>query len=322
MKLKEISKGSGELSQEALRNLAVAEFMAACPLANYLEFYSISGNADNPRKADSDMTAGATRTIGSDYTAKTNTPSFASVALKIYGDKVATDIAYERRGIDIGSQRARDLANAARSIGRFFTDKLINDTLAAETFSGLKEQTTNLNRYAIFDTANGGQVNPGNNFADVKQQHKFLEFLDANIQDIQGGPDVIICNGTFIARLTSIARAYISILNVQDIYGNNQNITTYNGIPLINAGYASNGSSLVLPFNEEEGSSSDCSSVYLVKFGEAEDVSLATNVGMDVKDMGVQGTSYLTLIEFDVDLVVLNAKAVKRLRGLRLNTLS
>ena len=167
MKINQISQGSAVDSSEKLTKLAVSEFVNSFPLANFAEFYAITGNADTPRKVDGNLTAGGNRTIGTDYTAKSNTPSFGAVTLKIYGDKVKTDLAYQRRGVDIGSQRALNLANFSRSLGRFFADSVINDEIDSSKFSGLLEQATELSRKIVFDTENGGSLPTGNASADI-----------------------------------------------------------------------------------------------------------------------------------------------------------
>lgn len=316
MKINQISRGSS-VSPEQLRNLAVSEFVNSCPLAPFLEFYSTKGNADSPRKTDGAMTAGDTRAIGDDYTAKSNTPGFGAVALKIYGDKVKTDIAYERRGIDIGSQRALDLANFSKSLGRYFMDALINHTIvgAPEHIDGLKAQATTLSRVSKL-ADNGASVPNGNSSTNVGLQHTFLEWLDAQINDIVGGPDCLVMNGSMKARLKSIGRNNWSVQSIPDVYGANQNVDTYNGIPIVNAGYAANNTGLIIPNNETCGNTSTSTSIYLLKFGEQTDVTLATNIGLDVQDMGLVGTEYLTLVEFDVDLAILNSYAFKRCAGI------
>ncbi len=317
MKINQISQGSAVDSSEKLTKLAVSEFVNTFPLSDFAEFYAITGNADTPRKVDGNMTAGDNRTIGTDYTAKTNTPTFGSIALKIYGDKVKTDLAYQRRGIDIGSQRALDLANFSRSLGRYFMDSIINDAISASKISGLKEQADSLSRKIVFDTANGGALPTGNASTDRKQQMKFMEWLDAQIQDIAGGPQAIMANGAFISRLESIGKEFVTTNLVQDIYGANQIIKTYKQIPIVNLGFKANNSGLIIPTDEDEGTSTGvCTSLYLARFGEQADVTLATNVGLDVKDMGLVGTEYLTMVEFDVDLAILNDKSFKRCSGI------
>lgn len=316
MKLNEISKGSSRDSSEVLRNLAVSEFLSSFPLANYAEFFSITGNSDTARLADNEIAAGTTRSIGTDYTPKTITPQFGNINLKIYGDKIATDIAYQRRGIDIGSQRVVHLANFCRSLGRYLMDATINHTLSSATFSGLKEKANTFSRKVVFDTENGGSVPNGNSSTEVKQQHKFLEFLDAQIEDIVGGPQVIIMNGAMKARLESIARNYFTTSTLQDVYGNTQVVKFYKEIPIINAGFKADVSGQVIGNDEVEGNSNNCTSIYLVRFGEASDVCFATNVGLDVQDLGLVGTSFITLVEFDLDLVVFNPKSFKRIAGI------
>jgi len=321
MLLNQISRGSAVDTPQALQSLAVSEFISQFPLANYLQFYSITGNADTPRKVDANLSAGDTRTIGTDYTAKSNTPGFGAIALKIYGDKVKTDIAYVRRGIDIGSQRALDLSNFSRSLGRYFMNAIINDELSAEKFSGLKEQATALSRKEVYSAPNGGSFPSGNGNTEVKAQMAFLEWLDSQIEDIMGGPQVILANGAFIARLESVGKNFVQTNTAQDIYGVNQVVKSYKGIPLINAGFQANATGLVIPSSETEGTSTNaCTSVYLLRFGEMQDVTFATNVGLDVKDLGLVGTEYITMVEFDVDMAVLNDKAFKRLAGIKLNS--
>ena len=319
MLIQEISKGGPKSTPEEIIALAVAEFTKACPLAPWLEFFSIPGNAHKSRKKDGTITAGTQRALGSDYgSAKSNTPTWADIALKIYGDMVKTDIGNDRRGIDIGSQRAKDLKNMAASLGRFFMDSLFNDTVDATHFSGLIEQITALSRKVVFDTVNGGTVPMGHTEADLKQRDKFIEYLNAASEDIDDGASVMVMNSDMIARLETIGRKYLSTQNVKDIFGIDQTVQTYRNVPIINSRYKANGTGLVIPNDETEGTSADCTSIYLLKFGEEMDVSLATNIGLDVRDLGGVGAQLETLIEIDVDLAILNSKAVKRISGIRL----
>ena len=314
MKLNQVPS-VGESTTEAIRSLAVSEFMSNFKFGSFAEFYQVSGNADTPRRNDSDMTAGDTRTLSTDYTAKTNTPGFGAVALKIYGDKVKTDVAYERRGYDIGSQRALDVANFAKSLGRFMSDSVINDEISAVKFSGLKQQATTLSLKSVFNSADGGSLPTGNAAADRKLQDAFLELLNLHIALVR--PSVIVANAYLLNRLASVGRSYMSTSAISDIYGNQQNITSFAGVPLIDAGYKANNSGLVIDNAEVEGASGAvCTSLYLARFGEQEDVAFATNRGLDVKDLGILGTSYLTMCEMDVDLVVLNNTALRRISGI------
>lgn len=305
-------------SAEQLRALAIAEFAAAFPLANYAEFYQMRGNADAPRKADATMTAGANRSIATTYTAKTNTPDFGSIMLKIYGDLVETDRAYERRGIDIGSQRAKDLANFSRSLGRYFMNAFVNDELSATAFSGIKQQTTKLSRKVVFGGGNGGSFPTGNGNTERKAQDALFELLSEKIAEV--GPSCILVNAQFMGRLESVGRNFLTTDNVADIYGTNQRVISFMGIPLVNAGFAANGTGLILPNDETEGTStSACTSIYLIRFGEEVDTTIATNSGLDVEDLGAVGTKFQTMVELDVDVAVLNPNSILRIGGIKLS---
>lgn len=318
MLISEISVGSSEQSSEALRTLALAAFTESFPLAPFAQFYSITGNAGFSRKKDDKMTsAGANRAIGSDYTPKSNTPDYATPTLKIYGDVVKTDIAHDRRGGDVTSQRVKDLENFSRNIGRYMTNSFFNDTLSATNFSGLKEQATTLSRKSVFYSVNGGTLPSGTATADKKQQDQFFEWLDAEIEEIEGGPDVLFMNGTMKARLKTIRRNNMGTIQVADFYGKMMTVDTYGDVPIVNPKYKADATGLIIPDNETEGSNNDCTSIYPVKFGEEMDVSIATNVGIDCRDLGQVGASFQTLCEMDADVVVLNKLAFKRLSGIR-----
>lgn len=317
MKLDQVNRGTAEQSVESLRQFAVNEIMANFPLAPFAEFYQMTGNADSLRKADSVIVAGDNRSIGNDYTAKSNTPGFANVALKIYGDKVMTDAAYERRGQDIGTQRGIDLANGSRAIGRMLMDATINDELSATKFSGIKQQATALGRNFVFDTENGGLLPTGNGNAEKKQQDKFIEALDAYLALIAGGADCIVANAYLMSRLTSLGRGLTSYTTVKGMYGRDERVDYYRDIPIVNAGYKSNNTGLVIGKDETVGTAEGiCTSLYLLKFGEQTDVTFATNVGFDVKDLGIVGMNYVTAVEADLDLAILNANSILRFSGI------
>lgn len=305
---------------EALREAAIREFYDNFVLADYLHFYPFTGNSDKPRKRSSQFTAGNTRTVNTDYITKERQPLFGDVSLKIYGDAVKTDLANERRGNDIGSQRLQDLEDFCQSLAWYFMDAVINHDTATDSkhITGLKAQAEDLARNTVLGTGNGLALPAGATDADKAAQIVFLERLDKELMKIRGGATCIISNASFISRLESIAKQHLRVDNIQNVYGEAQRVTTYKGVPLVDAGYKNDGDGWVIPEDETVGASSDCTSLYLVRFGERRDVTVGTNVGLDVKDQGVVSTKMQTLVEFDVDLTVLDPRTLTRLSGLRL----
>lgn len=316
MLINQITQSTPTDGADELRTLAVAEFMAACPLMTHAQFYTITGNADSPRKA-TEIYGGDNRAVGADYaTPKSANPSFGSVALKIYGDKVKTDIANQRRGIDIGSQRAKDLRGFARSLGRYFTDAVVNDQVAATKFGGLAEQVTALGRDAILGGGpDGYEVPSGDSAGSKAKRNNFIEQVDQVIEEVD--PTVILLDSKTIARIQSIGREFVRTDVVANVFGVDQVVTRYRERPLVNAGLKKDRSGPVIGHAETVGASTDCTSMYFLRFEEGADVTFATNVGFDVQDLGLVGSEYITLVEFDVDLAILNDWAVKRLTGIR-----
>lgn len=308
----QISRAVGAPGDAALRQVALAEFTANFPLAQYAEFYSFTGNSDELRADSGDIQAGETRTTATSYTAQETPPVFKPVSLKIYGDIVQTDKAWERRGQDLDSQILYDLRKFAQGLGRYFMDALVNHD------SGL-DSTQLMGWKALIAAGDGEEVQWGANgtILDSSSLPAFLELFEEEVQKIPGGPTVLVANSKLIARLANLARDFVRVENVQDIFGRNQRMMTFYGIPLVNAGYKNDGTTYVIPNSETVGTSTDCTSLYMVRFGERQDVTIATSTGLDVQALGFTGPKFQTLVEFDVAQVSLNSKSLRRISGIR-----
>ncbi len=309
---------SGETTQQsdsnpALRAVALSEMRGASQIFEFAQFYSFLGNADTPKLPAAEA-GGSERAINNDYaTPVVGAPNYGNVALQIFGDKIKTDLAYERRGGSIESERVRELQSFARGLGRYFMYQLVNGT-------GLNNQIAGWN--TLIQAAqtlglggvDGGQVPLGNSDVNKTAQQAFIEALDHLIANIGAGA-VLIMNAKAISRLTAIAREYVTFTSVDGVFGL---VTMYNGIPIINAGFSKDKVTPVLPQNEVVGVSNDCCSIYCVKFGEREDVTIGTNVGLQVRDLGLIGTQYTTMAEMDAQQVILGVNSAWRLKGVRL----
>ncbi len=281
-------------------------------IMQYAEFYQIAGNAANTRK-HSAATGGKFRTVNNDYAANVVDPAFATPTLKIYGDKVQTDWANERRGSDIASVRAADLIAFSRRLGQQLQAYYVNGAVAtnANQFNGFKAICPA--GQLITPAAAGISFPVGNSDANRSAQQVVIEQLSALIGSIDGGAQFLLANAAFIARLTSTA----NITTIMDDFG--KPVASFNGVPILDAGYDASGS-LIIPSNEVVGASGAvCTSVYAARFGEATDLSCATNVGVAVKDLGLVGVQYTYAVDFDLDLALLNDRAIGRLQGIKLS---
>lgn len=277
------------------------------------EFYKMVGNADSTRKVSS-ASGGQFRSVDSDYGDNTVTPEFATPTLKIFGDKVQTDRAHERRGSDIASVRAADLISFAYGLGREFQKTFFKGDSAENPtqFDGLRNIVDE--NQVLTPYENGLGIALGNTDAVKKTQQQFLEALDVLIQSVDGGAQAISMDGALLGRLSSIARDQVNYqLNE---FG--QQIPYYNGIPILPAGY-DNAGARILAFNETVGTATTkCTSVYAYRFGERENLTFATNVGVEVKDLGLVGVHYTFSVDFDLAPALLNSRAIAQLKGMYL----
>lgn len=304
MKLNQISAGD-ELTQ-----LVVKKMTERANVLLFAEFYSIFGNAEYARKAAT-ASGGTFRVLDADFPDNKITPTFASPALKILGDKVQVDQAHERRGYDIGSVRSTELLNFAANLGKQFQNYFFNgnSTDDEKQFDGLKKLIPGTQK--ITAATNGLSIDLGNSDAAKGRQQKFLELLDQLIGSIDGGAQVVFMDSKTLARLTTIAREFITTQVNQ--FG--QPIKYFNDIPVLPAGY-DNAGNRVIGHAETCGQGTDCTSIYAARFGEHADLSLATNCGVEVKDLQLVGSHFVHKVEMDIAAALLNDKSVGRLEGI------
>ncbi|OGV08707.1 MAG: hypothetical protein A2499_05060 [Stygiobacter sp. RIFOXYC12_FULL_38_8] len=279
------------------------------------EFYKMVGNADYKRKAAT-ASGGKFRPLNTDYDNNIVNPDFANPVLVIFGDKVQVDRAHERRGSDIPSVRAAQLLEFAKNLGKNFQNKFFNGDKDADVkeFNGLKKIIPA--GQILTPEADGLAVPLGNSDTNKTLQQAFLEALDILIGSVDGGAQALSMDSDMISRLTRIAEGQVQW--AVDEFG--VPLARYNGIPLLPAGYDSAGNKII-GHAETCGTALDTTSIYAYRFGEESDLSIATNVGVEVKDLGIVGVHYTHSVDFDLDLTLLKNKSVARLKGLRIKNL-
>ncbi|MBI5726437.1 MAG: hypothetical protein HY965_01185, partial [Ignavibacteriales bacterium] len=272
--------------------------------------YRMVGNAEFARKSAS-TSGGHFRMINDNFPDNVVNPDFSNVSLKILGDMVMVDQAHERRGADVPSVRASELLNFAVNLGKQFQHFFFNgnSSVNADEFDGVKKLCPVLQKLTA--ATNGHTVTMGNSDAAKLAQQKFLELIEQLIQLVDGGAQALFMDGKTLSRLTTIAREFVT--TQMNEFG--QPVRYFNGIPVLSTGYNILGAS-VIPHNESCGSSSVCTSIYAIRFGERSDLSIATNIGLDVKDLGLVGSFFTHKVELDASPILLRDKALARLEGI------
>lgn len=304
MKLHEIS------SHDELTQQVTLRMMERATVLHYAEFYPIAGNTEYARKTAT-ASGGQFRALNTNFPNNVISPAFANPALKILGDIVQVDQAHERRGGDVASVRASELLNFAGNLGKQVQNYFFNgDTdVSVNQFDGMKKLITGAQK--ITASTNGLSVDLGNSDTAKMKQQKFLELIDQLIGTVEGGAQVLFMDNKTLSRLSSIAREYIT--TTTNRFG--VPVKYYNGIPVETAGYDKDGNHII---NQAEtcGSANNCTSIYAVRFGERADVTLPTNIGVEVLDQGLISSFYTHRVELDLTLAVLNDKAAARLEGI------
>jgi hypothetical protein len=315
-------------NSDAFRQVAIAAMLESAPLLRYAQFYSMSGTADMVLRETAMGQTIATRALNANYTPQTNSLTPQTVTLTRLGGTVQTDIAIERMGEEqAATRRVQQLQETARSLGRQLQAEIIGapsvaiafQTAGGHSISHAATSVFNSTQLINFVGSNGGQVLTGNSDAAKQGQQAFLEALDNLILSVQGGAEVLIMNAQALARLKSFAREYTVFTSQQDVYGQPMFIETYNGIPIINAGFLANGTSQVVSNTETLGTSTNCTSVYAARFGERSMFTLPTNVGVSVTDNGAVLQQLTTTLELEVGGLCAHSRAVARLQGVRLS---
>jgi hypothetical protein len=213
------------------------------------------------------------------------------------GDADVDRFIVQTRG-NIQDQRAVQTNMKVRSAAFLYQDTFINGdvTVNPKGFDGLKKRLTG--GQVIAAGANGAPV-VGNGGTDT---HAFFDQLDALASAVgPGGPDAFYCNATIRGRILSAGRRVggADLVN-EDITG--KRVVMWNGVPVLDIGSRSDGTAII-PQTETQGTATNASSVYAVRFGQGEGdqaVTGLTNGGVQAYDLGelTDKPAYRTRIEF------------------------
>jgi hypothetical protein len=306
---------AAKLSQSYLQKGVLETFVQSSPVLDRLPFMTIQGNS-YAYNEEGTLPGVAFRAVTGSYTESTGTVNQKSESLVITGGDADVDkFIVQTRG-DVNDQRAVQTALKVKALSYQFQDTFFNGDVAVDalSFDGLKKRLT------------GGQVISGGTngsaiLTDTTSIHAFFDKLDelvAAVPGLDGSNGALYANASIIGKIKSAARHISADVFVEkDINGKRQ--VVWNGIPLLDAGATPAGAAII-PQTETQGTSTNASSVYAVRFGQSEGdqaVTGLTNGGVQVYDLGELETkpAYRTRIEFYTGVAVFGGKAAARLTG-------
>jgi hypothetical protein len=269
-------------------------------------------------------TGSSARAVNAALQRDAQSPNPTAAALALYGREISIDDLYKMdqrlSGAPDGLRLFMD--RQLSSLAVKLADEVSTDMLAgpgtANRMVGLSEfvkdapaggQTARLGFTADEIAAMNTQVGLQLNSADA--QNAFLETLEKELAKVPGA-NAILCNVNLGARMSTIAKRIGAAGVTTDSFG--QPVETYNGVPIVRL------QTSAIPQTESDGTNTDCTSLYIVRFEENLGVTYSTNSGFLFTDFpdGEVKPNAIARLQFFLNLTVNKANALRRLSRIRL----
>lgn len=307
---------SAKLSQDMLAKGVLETFTQTSLILDRLPFMDIEGNAFAYNE-EAMLPGVEFRNVNEAYSESTGTVNQKTETLKILGGDADVDRFIQQTRSNLNDQRAEQTVLKTKALSYKFQDAFFNGDTQVDTkgFDGLRKRLVGKQ---VLEAGGNGLPIVGESNKDI---HAFLDKLDdllAAVPGINGQNGALYANAAIIRKIGSALR-HVSLDAVleEDIAG--KRAIQWNGIPILEAGQNPDGGQ-ILAQDETQGTQTDTTSIYAVKFGSTvgdQAVTGLTNGGVSVMDLGQlqEKPVYRTRIEFYVGLGVFGGKAAARLKG-------
>jgi hypothetical protein len=287
---------ASKLSNDMLRTGIIETIVAESPVLQRLPFIEIVGNGLTYNRED-EAAGAAFYDVSSNWDEGTPTFTQQTATLKIMGGDADIDNFLKSTRSDIQDLEAAIVQLKATAVRNLFEDTFINGDVTSNSlaFDGVDKLT-----------AEGQTVSMGKNGATLT-----LAKLDELVDTVKGGkPDLLLMSRRTRRTLNVLARTSGSFLEAdRDEFGNM--LQFYDGIAIGINDYVSD--------EVEVGTSSDCSTVYAVQFGEGGLSGLTSPGGLGVERVGSLETKDATRIrvKWYASLALFNTMKLAKLDGVR-----
>jgi hypothetical protein len=304
---------SAKYTTNQLQRGVIETFIQYAKVLDKLFLVEIEGNAYQYNEEQT-LPGVEFRGVNAAYTESTGVVNPKTEGLVILGGDADVDTFITKTRSNKNDVRAEQTKMKVKAANYKFQDAFINGDTAvdANSFDGLKKRL--VGGQVLTAAANGIPVL---GTTDSERQ-TFFDVLDALLAQCPGA-NALYMNDAILAKVLSSMRRLT--MNTTPIERFGKQFPAYNGVPLLTIGQKSDGSEIITNA-EVQGSATDCSSIYAVKFGEDEadgGVCGLTNGGIDVRDLGETEVkpAYRTRIEFFCGMGLFGGKAAARVRGIR-----
>ncbi len=307
---------AAKLSNTPLQKGVIETFVLESSILDRIPFLPIEGNA-YAYNAEGTLPGVEFRAVNGKYNESTGTVVQRTESLVILGGDADVDRFIAKTRGNLNDQRAVQTSMKVKAAAYKFQDSFFNGDVAVDPlgFDGLKKRLIGAQ---VLDAGVNGLPVFNGTAAGAKAFFNKLDLLVAQVPGLTGENGGIYANRTIHALIKAAGREIGGVEMVrEDMTG--KRVLQWNGIPVLDPGETPAGVA-VLPQTETQGTATDASSIYAVKFGQDEGdkaVTGLTNGGVDVYDLGElqEKPAYRTRIEFYTGLATFGGKAAARLRG-------
>lgn len=249
------------LSQDMLLRGVIETVVKESSILNFLPFMEINGTSLSYTR-EAAMPAASFYNVGDTWTEATPTFTKESTSLTIIGGDADVDNFLQQTWSNINDIEAEVIISRAKAVAHKFSETFVTGTGAGNTFKGLDALIS------------GSQaLSMGTNGAALT-----LDKLDELIDMVKPGkPDLLLMSKRTRRKIKQLRRAD-SISQEMMLSEFGQQVETYDGIPLIADDF--------VPDNQTQGTGSNLSTVYALKFGMQAGLMGLENAGIQIERVG------------------------------------
>ncbi|MEX1254042.1 MAG: major capsid protein [Dehalococcoidia bacterium] len=287
---------AGKLSNDVLKVGVIETVIKESPVLQTLPFIEIVGNGLTYNR-ESVAAAAAFFDVGDTWTESTPTFTQQTATLKILGGDADVDNFLVATRSNVQDLEAAIVQLKAKAVQQKFDDTFVNGDVGvdAKAFDGIDKLTTSGQTTSM--GTNGGTLT--------------LAKLDELVDLVLGGkPDLLLMSKRTRRALNGLARTAGGFLETdRNEFG--QMVQFYDGVPIGISDYISDAKTV--------GTSSDCSTIYAVQFGEGSVAGLTAPGGLEVERVGSLETrdATRTRVKWYVALALFNTLKLAKLTGVR-----
>jgi HK97 family phage major capsid protein len=286
-----------KLSNDVLLEGVIETVINDSPVLQRLPFIEIVGNGLTYNRENVAATA-AFRAVGDTWTEDTPTFTQLTATLKILGGDADVDHYLARTRSNVQDLEAAVVALKAKAVQQQFDDSFVNGDAVADpnAFEGVDRLC-----------AAGQTLSMGVNGATLT-----LDKVDELIDEVRGGkPDILLMSRRTRRTLTALGRASGSGIVEADRDEFGRMVQFYDGVPV--------GVNDYIADDKVVGTSTDCSTVYALQFGEGGVAGLTGPGGLTIERIGSLETkdAMRIRVKWYVSVALFNELKLAKLTGVR-----